>query len=144
MFLQNDCRESSNIPKAGPPGTNRSEQCDMALDLPSLNITDLKPVVSGAFTIPVEQQCLQSQPNTPGLAGINISQCLVKWLSLLRPRCTDSCCTPRSIIIPSSVAVGQVCSVKQAAMLPSSPCTSPSSPPCVERWQKGQMGEEWG
>lgn len=125
------------------PSTKRWEQYALALYIISVSITDHRPAVSCASTIPVQQKCHWSQPNTSGPAGIKISQCPVKWLSLLRPRWTDSCCTPWSIIIPSSVAVGQLCSVKQVATVPSSPCTSPSSPPCAERWQNGQMGEEW-
>lgn len=110
----------------------------------SVNITEHRPAVSHN-ACPTKSAAGHNQtPNTSGPAGIKISQCPVKWLSLLRPRWTDSCCTPWSIIILGSVAVGQLCSVKQSATVPSSPCTSPSSPAYAERWQNGQMGEEWG
>lgn len=93
----------------------------------SLNITDRRLALSATSTIPVQQKYYWSQPNTSGSAGIKTPQYPVKWLSLLRPRWTDSCCTPWSTVTPSYVAVGQLCSVRQAAADPSSPRTSLSS-----------------
>lgn len=97
-----------------------------------LIITDHRPTESLAFTIPVQ-------------AGANIyDQAPQDLLSFHRPRWKSSSCAHWSIIIPNSVAVGQVRSVKQAAIVPSSPCAPPSSPPLAERLQNRQMGEKWG
>lgn len=125
---------------------NLTELWAVVLHKTSFNIPDHKPAVFAPSPIPIQhKKNATGHSRTPrGPAGIKISPCPVKWPSLLRPRWTDSCCTPQSIILPSSVAGGQLCSVRQAATVPSSPCTSPSSPASAERWKNGQMGEEWG
>lgn len=125
---------------------NLTELWAVVLHKTSFSIPDHKPAVFAPSPIPIQhKKNATGHSRTPrGPAGIKISPCPVKWPSLLRPRWTDSCCTPQSIILPSSVAGGQLCSVRQAATVPSSPCTSPSSPASAERWKNGQMGEEWG
>lgn len=89
----------------------------------------------------VYPQFLLLVTNTSGPAGIKISQCTVKRLFLLRLRWTDSCCTPWSIIIPSSVAVGQVYSVMQAAAVPSLPAPLHHSDPMLRDGKTDKWGK---
>lgn len=77
----------------------------------------------------------------------NISAlCQVAGPPLRDFRWTASFCTPWSILAPSFAAVGQLCSVRRAAAVPSSTCTSPSSRLALrdgkmDKWVKNGHGK---
>lgn len=132
---QSELQRVDVAPFVFSPAAPSQLECTQSFKLnpASLSIADPSPAVSAAFTIPVQQgqqrqKCCRSHPNTRGSAGIETSQRSVKWPPPPRDlRWTASFCTPWSIPAPSFVAVGQLCSVRRAATVPSSTCTSPSS-----------------